>query len=398
MIPLARHEMIPLARHAMMRLTPVSSVAPARHLPNPIAVPTGKRTGRMALLVLLAALLPACENSVSGGVPGLPESDPVITPLPDTPGAAWRDQVHFRETFVDARLDDRGWYDMGEPTLVEGGAPGTGSRHAFLCRFAQGASGCRGGILGRRAFPESDAVHLTVRIRYDEGWVGSGRPYHPHEFHFLTNVDDRFVGPARTHLTLYVEQIGGTPLIALQDSRNVNPACIRRNDGVSLGCGGGTVDDFPFGEDRSVAACNGLVGEVDGSDCYPTGPDRWYSSRAWRADRPVFREPAPEHGPGGGDGWRVVEAYLALNSIRDGRGIPDGRIRLWVDGEEVVASDSVLMRTGRHSEMAFQHLLVAPYIGDGSPVDQSLRIGEITVARGIPRDSVPPGDAGREVP
>ena len=346
---------------------------------------------RTSAPVLLIPVLAACGDGLAGvaNEPG-PDRDAPWS-APETVGAAWRGEILFREVFTDADLESRGWYDTGNPTLLAGGAPETGSPSTFLCRFHAGATGCEGGILGRRGFPETEAVHLTVRIRYDDGWVGSNRPYHPHEFHFLTNADDRFVGPARTHLTLYVEQVGGTPLIALQDSRNVDPACVRRNDGVAVGCAGGSVEDFPFGEDRSVAACNGLLGDIDGSDCFPTGSDSWYSSRAWRADRAIFLEAAPEDGPGGGDGWRLVEAYLALNSIQDGRGVPDGRIRLWVDGEEVVASDSILMRTARHPGMAFQHLLVAPYIGDGSPIDQSLRIGEITVARGIPRDSVPTG-------
>ncbi|TVR64920.1 MAG: hypothetical protein EA422_05515 [Gemmatimonadales bacterium] len=346
---------------------------------------------RAASVLFLPIGLAACSDGLAVVAQESSQEGDGPPAMWETPAAAWRGEVLFREVFPDADLESRGWYDTGTPTLAAEGAPGTGSPGAFLCRFHVGASGCAGGILGRRAFPDVEAVHLTVRIRYDSGWVGSGRPYHPHEFHFLTNADHRFVGPARTHLTLYVEQVEGTPLIALQDSRNVNPACIRRNDGVAVGCDGGSVEAFPFGEDRSVAACNGLVGEVDAGDCFPTGPGRWYSSRAWRADRPVFRESAPADGPGGGGGWRLVEAYLALNSIQDGRGVPDGRIRLWVDGEEVVASDSILMRTALHPEMAFQHLLVAPYIGDGSPVDQSLRIGEITVARGIPRDSVPAG-------
>jgi hypothetical protein len=249
--------------------------------------------------------------------------------------------------------------------------------------YPPGASVCAEGTPGRLALvPPGEegptGIYLSYYVRYDPGWRGSERSYHPHEWYLLTNADDRFVGPARTHLTVYVEQTGGRPFIGVQDNRNINPACILRNDDAVVGCAGGRVEDFPFGEDRSVAACNGLVGELDARDCYPSGnPEGWYSSRAWRAGEAVLSGP----GPAGSGGWRRVEAVVILNRLEAGVGIPDGRIRLWVDGELVVSSDQVLFRTGRHPEMRFHHLLLAPYLGDGSPVDQQMRLAQVVVAR-----------------
>jgi len=40
----------------------------------------------------------------------------------------------------------------------------------------------------------------------------------------------------------------------------------------------------------------------------------------------------------------------------------------------------VLLRTGAHPTMKFNQLLIGPYIGDGSPVDQSLWVDNLTVA------------------
>jgi hypothetical protein len=332
-------------------------------------------------LLALALLLPlsACDLAEAPAEPGPPDLEAATDTAASEAAAPWRGELLAMERFEDARFENRGWYDGPSGRIVEGGPAGYAGERAFLCRFAPGGTGCADGHPGRLEFEESEGVHLAYRVRYDPGWEGSGRPYHPHEFYLMTNLDDRFVGPARTHLTVYVEQIGGTPLVALQDSRNVDPACVLRDDDSVVGCDGGRVEDHPFGEDRSVAACNGLVGEVQGRSCYPTGEDRWYSSRSWHADEPVLAEEGPEDA----GGWRLVEAVVVMNSIIDGVGVPDGRIRLWVDGEVVVSSDEILFRTGRHPEMRFNQLLLAPYIGDGSPVEQSFRIGSIVLARAV---------------
>jgi hypothetical protein len=342
-----------------------------------------RRPGRwgMAAALLLASGCQVTEAPAGpGGDDGAP---PFSSPTPsDTAASAaaapWKGAVLRVEDFRDADFSARGWYDGPRGRLEAGGPPraGAGARH-FVCAFAQGGSGCTDGTPGRLAFPAAEAVYLSYQVRYDDGWVGSGRPYHPHEFHLLTTADDRFVGPARTHLTVYIEQNAGRPMVGLSDNLNVNPGCVLRNDDQLVGCAGGPLADFPFGENRSVAACNGLAGDVDGRDCYPSGPGSWYSSRSWHAEQAVLALP----GPAGSEGWRQVEAVVVLNSVADGVGQVDGRIRLWVGGVEVVSSDRVLFRTGRHPELRFEHLLLAPYIGDGAPVAQQMRIASLVVAR-----------------
>jgi hypothetical protein len=227
-------------------------------------------------------------------------------------------------------------------------------------------------------FEPQTAVCLSFWVKYSADWVGSGQPYHPHEFHFITNQDDMFVGPASTRLTTYIEQVGGVPRLAIQDSLNVDPACILRNDDSFVGCDG-DFDSYPFTEMRSAAACNGLLGDLDGRDCFDNG-GYWYSARFVDADFQVFGD-AP---PWDKNEWHHVQTYWRLNDIEGGIGMPNGIIRYWVAGELVVERTQVLMRTGAHPEMAFDQFLVAPYIGDGSPVDQTMWVDDLEVSVGAP--------------
>jgi hypothetical protein len=46
----------------------------------------------------------------------------------------------------------------------------------------------------------------------------------------------------------------------------------------------------------------------------------------------------------------------------------------------LIDHSNVIMRTGAHPTMAFNQFLIAPYIGDGSPVDQTIWFDRLTVA------------------
>lgn len=287
----------------------------------------------------------------------------------------WKGAVLFTEPFDDADVGARGWYDMDAfRTTAAVHAPG--SAGAFECRFAPGASECAGGVPGRRLFDGVEELYISYWVRYSDDWVGSGRPYHPHEIHVMTNLDDRWAGPSWTHLTLYIEQLDLAGQVAIQDGRNVDGRCILRNDDVPVGCNGGPFASFAFGEDRSVAACNGLVGPVQLRDCYSLGGGSWYSARAWRAAVPTLGAAS------GTGGWHFVETYVRLNRVEAGTGIADGAIHYAVDGVPLLELEGVLLRTGRHADMRFNQLLIAPYMGDGSPVAQTMWLDELTVAHG----------------
>jgi len=64
--------------------------------------------------------------------------------------------------------------------------------------------------------------------------------------------------------------------------------------------------------------------------------------------------------------------------------VPDGIVRYWFDGQLVIEHTDVLLRTGAHPNMKFNQFMIAPYIGDGSPVDQTMWVDDLTVATGRP--------------
>jgi hypothetical protein len=268
------------------------------------------------------------------------------------------------EPFEDADFESRGWYDAPRGDL-SGAEHIPNSTNSFECFFEQGATGCRGGTPGRHEFEETETVHLSYWVKYSANYVGSQRPYHPHEFHFVTNKDDRYVGPSNSHLTTYTEQVGGVVRIALQDSLNNDMNCILLNNDSFVGCNG-DFDSYVFSEARSVCSCNGLIGDLDGRDCYSTGGG-YYSARFWDSPQQMFRD---EQGPYYKNDWHFVECYFQMNSIQNGIGVPDGVIQYWYDGELIIDYHRILMRTGQFPDMRFNQFLIAPYIGDGSPVDQ----------------------------
>lgn len=294
-------------------------------------------------------------------------------------GAAFRGTVLLEEHFADTDIASRGWYDgRGDGVTMTETAPG-GTGGAFACHWTMGAIACENGVPARHAIAPQNAVYLSFWVKHSVGWVGSGRAYHPHLFHFVTNEDDAYVGPSHTHLTAYIEHVQGRGMLALQDSRNVDLACILHNDDTFDGCGG-SFSSYAFTEMRSVCACNGIVGDLDGRDCFPNGDGTWYSSRAWRTPSAVFTD---SPGPGYESDWHFVEAYFRLNTIEGGVGVPNGAIRYWVDGALSISSDHVLLRTAQFPSMQFNQFLMLPYIGDGSPMDQTMWIDEITVAAGL---------------
>lgn len=340
------------------------------------------------------------SSSGPGGDPsGTPNADPTGDTTPQTESGSTNDpsvgdstgpdpttggdpeadcgRVLFTETFEDGDFEARGWYDGPSGTLSTDEAI-EGSTSSFECRYSTGVQECDGGTPGRHLFEPQTAVCLSYWVKYSSNWVGSQQPYHPHEFHFITNEDDMFVGPSHTRLTTYIEQVGGVPRLAIQDSVNVDPACILRNDDSFVGCDG-SFEDYVFTEMRSAASCNGALGDLDYRDCFQSGRG-WYSARFVDGPFQVFGDEAPWLK----DEWHHVRTYWRLNDIENGVGVPNGVIRYWVDDELLVERVEVLMRTGVHPDMAFDQFVVAPYIGDGSPVDQSMFVDDLEVSVGVP--------------
>jgi hypothetical protein len=293
----------------------------------------------------------------------------------DIPGGG---TILFQENFDDASFQARGWYD-GPSGTISSAEHAPGSTSSYECQFAQGATTCSAGKPARHAMTATESAYFSFWLKFSSNWVGSGRAYHPHMFHFINDLDDDYVGPAHTYLTTYTEVVDGRAMLALQDSKNVDMGCLLRNNDTFVGCDGDFAT-YVFGENRSVCACNGLVGDVDGRDCFDTGNGTWYSSRAWYgAD--AFVDAA---GPNYKADWHFVEVYFQMNTIQGGVGVPDGKIRWVQDGQTLISSDAILMRTAAHANLRFDQFAMLPYIGDGSPVVQSFWVDDMTVATARP--------------
>jgi hypothetical protein len=294
----------------------------------------------------------------------------------DIPGGG---TILFQEDFDDANFQARGWYD-GPSGTISTTEHAPGSTSSYQCQFNQGATTCANGKPARHKFTASPTVYASFWLKFSTNWVGSGVAYHPHMMHFINDLDSDYVGPAHTYLTTYIEVIqNGRAFLGLQDSKNVDLNCILLNNGNFQGCNGDFAT-YPFTENRSVCACNGIAGELDGKDCFSNGNGTWYSSRSWRADN-AFIDAA---GPNYKADWHFVEVYFEMNSIQGGAGIPNGKIRWVQDGVTLISSDQILMRTNQHANLMFHQFAMLPYIGDGSPIQQSFWVDDLTVATARP--------------
>jgi len=293
----------------------------------------------------------------------------------DIPGGG---TVLFQEKFDDSAFTSRGWYD-GPAGTISTAEHASASTSSFQCAFVIGATSCSGGKPARHKITPTETVYLSFWLKFSSNWVGSGKPYHPHMFHFLNNLDNDWVGPSHTYLTTYTEVVQGKAFLGLQDSKNVDLACILKNDDSFVGCSG-SFATYPFTENRSVCACNGLAGYLQGRDCFSNGNGTWYSSRSWTSNN-AFADAA---GPNYKGDWHFVEVYFAMNDIQAGKGVPNGKIRWVQDGVTLIKSDQILLRTNAHATLKFSQFAMLPYIGDGSPVAQSFWVDDLTVATAKP--------------
>src|SRR5207247_1893987 len=80
--------------------------------------------------------------------------------------------------------------------------------------------------------------------------------------------------------------------------------------------------------------------------------------------------------------WNHVEVYLQMNSVTGGVGMADGVMQYWLNGALAVDRHDILYRTGARPTIQFHQFMIAPYIGDGSPVDQYMWLDDLTLATG----------------
>jgi hypothetical protein len=255
--------------------------------------------------------------------------------------AAQRDQAAqplLAESFDDAKLESRGWYDLG-PLRVAGEAKA--GKGCLEYEWVAGKPNTMGSSQARRLFEPTERVYVRFYLKLSKGWGWSGRNYHPHLVNILTTENGKWHGPAASHLTLYIEPVGGKLRLAAQDIQN---------------------KDAPHGLTQ--------------------GPLRGgYNGKFYDSQGVLFDD----------DQWHCVEAYFQLNTLDLDKDRPtaDGIVRGWFDGKLVVEHTDVVLRSTDFPKMQFNQLLLAPYFGPGLlPHPQKLWIDELVVAS----ERMGPGD------
>ena len=325
---------------------------------NNAAVATISSAGLVTAVASGSALIAATSEGKSGNAPLTVQS----TPPPPPPGGT----LLFQENFENNSLASRGWYD-NTSVLLSTTEHIAGSVSSAQYRFLAGATTPTSGGAQRHKFTPSNSFYLSYYVKYSTNWVGSTKAYHPHEFYTLSNLDGDYDGPSQSFLDVYVEQNylnGGRPRLAVQDNKSVNysyGALPHNLVGVT--------------ENRSTGGCNGMTETNMFSECYNAGT-YWYNDK--QITGPVVFQ--PNAGAGYKNNWNFVEAYFQLNTIVNGIGQANGVMQYWFNGALIIDRHDILYRTGAHPTLQFSQFLIAPYIGDGSPVDQSMWVDNLRVA------------------
>jgi hypothetical protein len=185
----------------------------------------------------------------------------------------------------------------------------------------------------------------------------------------LTDKDPDYSNLAYTHLTGYIEENNGVAQVAIQDGVNVDETKIN-------------VDLRTVSENRAVAGCNGTYPDGYATlSCYVAAPSTHWNGKQWRTSSLFNSTPGSANYK---NSWHKVTVVFKMNSIVSGIAQPDGIVQYWFDGSAAIDRRNVVLRTGQNPAMRFHQFVMAPYMGDGSPVDQRLWIDDLTIATAPP--------------
>lgn len=260
----------------------------------------------------------------------------------------------FNDPIEDANFASRGWYDGTTKTLSNDGAF-PGSTQSIEFKWLLGSLTPVNGGAMRLQFTATDNIYLSYYVKYLSTWQGSGVNFHPHEFHFLTNLASNFSGLSDTNMTAYVHQTALKMRLSIQDSQNIDEDNIGEDLRLTT-------------ENRSVAGCNSGAppGPVIG-DCFGIEFDH---KNEFLVD-------------GAGlisvDVWHKVEAFFKMNTISGSIGQTDGIFRCWLDGVLEIEKTDLILRTNQNATMEWNQFIIAPFIGVGSPIEQTFLIDDITL-------------------
>ncbi len=255
------------------------------------------------------------------------QGPPLAQPPTTTPS-----EVLFHESFDDPQLPQRRWYD-GDKFTISDKQPAAGKgclEYGWKPKATTAATSS--GL--RHLVEPSETIYLRFDMKLSAGWAWTGRPYHPHLFQFMTTENEKYAGPAASHLTVYVEPWNGKLRLAAQDIQN---------------------KDQPHGLTQ---------GPLKGG----------YNGAMFDSKEVLFQD----------DRWHRIEALFQLNSLdlKADKPNADGIVRGWFDGKLVIDRTDVILRSTDFPKMKFNQLLMLPYFGPGLlPHEQTLWIDELTVAR-----------------
>ena len=284
----------------------------------------------------------------------------------------------FQENFDNNSLESRGWYDFGgQAAVVSGGQSG----NCLQWAWAQGASSPTNTGTMRKLFTATDSLYVSFYIKFQSGWRGSQKAYHPHMILIPSNLDSEYTPLANNYLNTYIEFVSDVgspysirPLIAIQDEKRVNTSNGTPPNNLTA-----------ITENRSVAYCNTPVSSGASGTCYADNP--YYSANTWKASSASVSTNV----------WHHVEVYFKMNTISGGKGLSNGIMQKWVDGALVINKSDVLYRTNQDATKKWAQFVLAPYIGDGSPIAQSMWIDELTVGTSSPNNVAPKAPTGFSV-
>lgn len=261
------------------------------------------------------------------------------------------------ERFEDALFSSRGWFDdgTGNSTVVTDSIRGK----VLEISYASGATTPSSGIL-RHLFTEANEVYISYWIKYQNGWRWTGLGYGPHEFYLLTNLDDRWIGPASTHLTTYIEGQEGVQNIGFQDALNIDQTKI----GTAL---------KGITENRGVMGCNGASDSYTVADCYNRGDGFYLNGKLWKASM----------APLSLNVWHNMKVRIKLNTIVNNVGQADGIIQYWLDDVSKLDLNNVVIRTGANPTLKFNQFIIGPYFHNGTPQNQKFWIDDLQITSGI---------------
>jgi len=278
-------------------------------------------------------------------------------------------QTLFEERFENANFASRGWIDNTTLSLstVEH-IPGSVSSLEY--RWQVGATNPTNGGSARHLFTATDTVYFSYWLKYSANWVGQNQvSFGHHEFYVHTDQDGDFAGLARSHLTAYIEENLGVGQLALQDALNINEGNIN-------------VDLRGVTENRAVAGCNGTYPDgYSAFSCYVDGIGPHNNVKLWQTSVVFNSTPGSMHYK---NAWHHIEVVLNMNTIVGGIAQANGVMQYWYDGQLLINSQNVVYRTGQHPTMRWHSFIMAPYMGQGSPVDQSMWIDDLVVATARP--------------